>query len=140
MLELHYRYRWVIKCLTDLELKYPEELKGLRDIGETVASNIHEFFDKEENKRTLKELEEAGVRICKSEEDQEKEEKLKGLTFVFTGGLDSYTRQEAKDLVQQLGGRAVSSVSSNVDYLVRGENAGSKLEEAESRLSMKKSS
>lgn len=55
---------------------------------------------------------------------------LSGKTFVFTGGLDNFTRQEAKDLVERLGGRAVSAISSKVDFLVVGKEPGSKLDEA----------
>jgi DNA ligase (NAD+) len=55
---------------------------------------------------------------------------LSGKTFVFTGSLENFTRAEAKNLVERLGGRATSSVSGNTDYLVTGENPGSKLEDA----------
>jgi DNA ligase (NAD+) len=122
-----------VECVTELKSKSRDDLMELRDIGNTVADSVHNFFDRKENIRIVEQLEDAGVRVCKSQKEKEKKDTLEGLTFVFTGGLENYTRDEAKELVESLGGRAVGSVSGNVDYVVRGEEPGSKLEEAEER-------
>jgi len=119
-----------VECVGDLKSKSREELMELQDIGETIADSIHKFFNHGENIEMVKKLEKVGVRVCKSKEEKEKKDTLEGLTFVFTGGLENYTRDEAKELVESLGGRAVGSISSKVDYVVQGENPGSKLEEA----------
>ncbi len=64
------------------------------------------------------------------EREEKRETSLTGKGFVFTGNLEHYTRQEAKDLVEKMGARAVSSVSQKTDYVVVGENAGSKYDKA----------
>ncbi|WP_178915657.1 NAD-dependent DNA ligase LigA [Natronomonas gomsonensis] len=106
-----------------------EELRAVEGIGETVASEIEEFFDSERNREVIADLRAHGV------EPQEAEtagDALEGLTFVFTGSLEGMTREEAQELVEVNGGSATSSVSGNTDYLVVGENPGqSKREDAE---------
>ena len=106
-----------------------EELREVEGIGEVVAGEIREFFDSERNRAVL-----AGLldHVTPQETDVETGDALEGLTFVFTGALDGYTRSEAQALVERNGGAATSSVSGNTDYLVAGENPGaSKLEDAE---------
>ncbi|MEF8867970.1 MAG: NAD-dependent DNA ligase LigA [Haloarculaceae archaeon] len=106
-----------------------EELRDVEGIGEVVAGEIREFFDSERNRAVL-----AGLldHVTPQETDVETGDALEGLTFVFTGALDGYTRSEAQALVERNGGTATSSVSGNTDYLVAGENPGaSKLEDAE---------
>ncbi|WP_221929971.1 NAD-dependent DNA ligase LigA [Fodinibius sediminis] len=119
-----------IECVTDLESSSREDLMKLNDIGSAVAESVQHFFDRKENIGMIKNLEAAGVQVCKSKEEREKKDTLAGLTFVFTGALESYTREEAKELVERRGGRAVGSISSKVDYLVQGTEPGSKLDEA----------
>ena len=106
-----------------------EELREVEGIGEVVAGEIREFFDSERNRAVLAGLLE---HVTPQETDVETGDALEGLTFVFTGALDGYTRSEAQALVERNGGAATSSVSGNTDYLVAGENPGaSKLEDAE---------
>ena len=107
-----------------------DELLAIKDIGPVVAKEIKEWFEKDKNKKLIADLKEAGVKIKAPEK---KSSDLEGKTFVFTGSLDSFTRKEAKDKVLALGGRPTSSVSSNTDFLVVGDNPGSKLEEAKSK-------
>jgi DNA ligase (NAD+) len=99
-----------------------DELRAVDDVGETVAAEIRGFFDAEGNRRVIERLREAGVEPQPVETGGGDE--LDGLTFVFTGSLDGYTRGEAQDLVEAHGGSATSSVSGNTDYLVVGANPG----------------
>jgi len=105
-----------------------KQLEEIEDIGPRVASSIVEFFDQEKNIDLIEELKENGVKIKKFR--QEALEELEDLTFVFTGSLDDFTREEAQNEVRKRGGDPASSVSSNTDYIVVGENPGSKLEKA----------
>jgi DNA ligase (NAD+) len=105
-----------------------ERLQEVDDVGEIVAEEIHEFFRSERNREVVEALRERGVEP--QEAEVERGDELAGLTFVFTGALD-YTRSEAQALVEAHGANATSSVSGNTDYLVAGEGAGSKLDDAE---------
>jgi DNA ligase (NAD+) len=104
-----------------------ERLLEIRDVGPEVARGILEFLGEKKNREQIRRLLEAGVRpTWKRRSDGA----LSGKRFVFTGGLESLTRQEARHLVEVLGGTVTSSVSKNVDYVVSGEEAGSKLKKA----------
>jgi DNA ligase (NAD+) len=106
-----------------------EELLTVMGIGENTASAVVSFFRNRKNLSVIRKLKKAGVTM----EGKAKKEgalPLKGKSFVFTGELGRYSRREAQGLVESLGGRAVSSVSKNTDYLVAGENPGSKFEKA----------
>jgi len=105
-----------------------EELSNIHEIGPIVAENIHSFFSEEKNINTVRSLMDQGL-VLKTPSKEEKK-KLEGKTFVFTGALDNYTRNEARELVESFGGRSTSSVSGNTDYLVAGENPGSKADKA----------
>lgn len=113
--------------LKDFEL---EQLSELQDVGPIVAESIYDFFHNEANLHLIEQLSEAGVNIA-SEPDENKSDKLEGKSFLFTGSLSKFTRDEAKEMVEQNGGRNISSVSKKLDYLVVGENAGSKRTKAE---------
>lgn len=105
-----------------------QDFKEIKDIGPVVAGSIREWFGDERNKKLLKRLEKVGVRV-----KQEKGllgGKLKGLSFVLTGSLDSMTREEAKEAIARKGGDVNSSVSGKTDYVVAGKDPGSKLDEA----------
>ncbi|MGZ0747887.1 NAD-dependent DNA ligase LigA [Haloparvum sp. AD34] len=105
-----------------------DEFETVEDIGATVAEEIHDFLSHERNRETIEELRELGVDPQSVE--AETGEELEGLTFVFTGAL-SVPRSEAQELVERHGANATSSVSSNTDYLVVGEDPGtSKREDA----------
>jgi len=107
-----------------------EDLEDINEIGPEIAESVHHFFQEKQNRKSLEEFSEAGVEVRKMKKEKG-EMPLEGKTFVFTGELEKYTRDEVKRKVESLGGRATSSVSSNTDYLVRGEEPGSKLDEAE---------
>lgn len=104
-----------------------EELEKIPDIGPRVSSSIVEWFKQERNKKLVEDLKKAGVKI---EAPKKTGEKLKGKTLVFTGNLSSMTRDQAKKKVYLLGGDAAGSVSNKTDYVVVGENAGSKVNKA----------
>ncbi|MGD2126892.1 MAG: NAD-dependent DNA ligase LigA [Desulfobacteraceae bacterium] len=112
-------------------LQSPErdDLEKTREIGAEIARSVTQFFAEEENRHVLERLEKAGVKVEKMPAEK-KALPLEGQTFVFTGKLEQYTRDEAQRRVEDLGGRATSSVSGETDYAVVGEDPGSKLEEA----------
>jgi DNA ligase (NAD+) len=106
-----------------------EDLVAVDQIGPQIAESICSFFGSTQNMNSIRRMFELGVspKPVKGPEEQP----LEGKTFVFTGSLEGFSRDEAEELVESLGGRAASSVSGNTDYLVRGEDPGSKLEKAE---------
>lgn len=101
-----------------------EDLESINEIGPEVADSIVNFFSSERNLTLIDDLKKAGISY--QSEGRQKNDTLEGLKFVFTGRLEGYSRSEAEELVERLGGRATSSVSSVTDYLVAGENPGSK--------------
>lgn len=117
------------KSLDNLRQAEGDDLEETPEIGPEIARSVEHFFKQKENKKVLQDLSKEGVKV---EEMSSKREELplQGKTFVFTGELGSYTRSEAKDLVETLGGRATSSISGETDFLVEGKNPGSKLDEA----------
>ncbi|MFO8055259.1 MAG: NAD-dependent DNA ligase LigA [Bacteroidales bacterium] len=115
--------------LQDLQKASVEELLDIQEIGPRIAKSIHHFFRQKKNQRVINKLKEAGVKP-KLMQTTEKSFPLEGTKFVFTGSLDELTRDEASQAVEDLGGRAVSSVSGETDYVVAGENPGNKLDQA----------
>lgn len=105
------------------------EVERIPEVGPEIAESVVDFFSRPENKKVLDDLENAGVKV-KNMSKKGGELPLKGKTFVFTGNLENYTREGAKRAVEDLGGRATSSVSGQTDFLVSGEDPGSKLDEA----------
>jgi len=120
------------KTLGDLMQASEEELQKIEEIGPQVAHSIVTFFSEDENRQVIREIREAGLTLGNPYAEEEAQP-LEGLTFVFTGSLERWTRDEVKRFVEQLGGRATSSVSGETDYVVAGPGAGSKLGEAKSR-------
>jgi len=106
-----------------------EELEKMKDIGPVVAKSIRSWFSTKENKELLKKFKKVGVKII-SQKSKVKNQKLRGLAFVLTGALKSMNREEAKKKIRALGGDVSSSVSKETDYLVVGENPGSKYNKA----------
>jgi DNA ligase (NAD+) len=106
-----------------------EALLEIKGIGENTASSVVSFLENKKNLTVIEKLQKAGVRM---EKEIEKGVKLplSGKKFVFTGEIERYTRREAKDLVEKLGARATGSVSKSTDFVVVGENPGSKIEDA----------
>jgi DNA ligase (NAD+) len=111
-----------------------DDLRALRDIGPEVAQSIAAFFDEERNRQEVKALLDADIELSNPlYAGEDGDTPLQGLTFVFTGELERWTREEVQRLVERLGGRATSSVSGQTDYVVAGPGAGSKLDEAQER-------
>jgi DNA ligase (NAD+) len=106
-----------------------EGLLEADDVGEVMAESVLVFFNQTKAKQLIGEFKKAGLRL-NQELIKPVSLALKGKTFIFTGELVSFSRELAKAKVEELGGRWVSAVSKNVDYLVAGENAGSKYEKA----------
>jgi DNA ligase (NAD+) len=109
-----------------------ERLLQIHGIGESMAKSIVDFFAKERTKTMLQEFEVAGVNMKTLGERKKKEGILSGKKFVLTGTLKNYTRSQAKENLESLGATVVDSVSKNIDALIAGDEAGSKLEKARS--------
>ncbi|MCK4453845.1 NAD-dependent DNA ligase LigA [Candidatus Parcubacteria bacterium] len=119
--------------ITDIKKMPQENLEQIKGIGPKATESIKHWFSQKENIDLLKELEKAGVRIEKvypPAGGAEKSEKLKGKTFVFTGELKTISREKAKEKVKALGGKTPNSINKNTDFLVLGQNPGSKYEKA----------
>jgi len=120
--------------LKDLYHISPERITDIKQMGEKTATSISRFFNDPENLKTLDILLKYGLEISNPDykgEEVRKELPLKGLTFVITGTLPR-PRKEVQDMIEEMGGRASGSVTSNTDYLIVGESPGSKLEKARS--------
>ena len=101
----------------------------LNEIGPSIASSITVFFSNEKNKSMVDLLKTAGLRF-EVELDETNAENLAGSSFVLTGSLEKFTREEAKSEIEKRGGKVSSSVSSKTSFVLAGESAGSKLEKA----------
>jgi DNA ligase (NAD+) len=108
-----------------------ETLTDIPDVGPEVAHSIVAFFEDDDNRAVIDEIRDAGLTLTNPY--AEEEAPLDGLTFVFTGSLDDWTRSEVQRFVEQHGANATSSVSGNTDYVVAGPGAGSKRDDAEAR-------
>lgn len=112
-----------------------EDFLTIDEIGEKIAQSITAFFKEEQNLKLIDKLRKAGVNLqqrsaLSDQEGQKTEHPWKGKTFVLTGTLSDYTRSQAKALIEERGGRVTSSVSKKTDYVLVGENPGSKLDKA----------
>lgn len=108
-----------------------EELDDIPEIGSTVAQSVRDWFDDAGNVALCERLKAAGVRTeVQRKKKKVLDEKFVGKQFVLTGTLKSFTRDDARALIEARGGRVMSSVSKKTDYVVAGEEAGSKLEKA----------
>jgi DNA ligase (NAD+) len=105
------------------------DLEDIDEIGPEIAQSVRKFFEEKENRQVLKRLQNKGIEV-KPLRQQKKGSSLRDKIFVFTGSLKNYTRREAQAQVEHRGGRAMSSVSDNTDYVVVGKNPGRKLEGA----------
>jgi DNA ligase (NAD+) len=108
-----------------------EELDDIHEIGLAVALSVHEWFRNPMHIDLIERLRSAGVKMETDGDDVQADERFAGKTFVLTGKLEKYTRDEAAALIEARGGRVSSSVSKKTDYVVAGEDAGSKLTKAE---------
>jgi DNA ligase (NAD+) len=116
------------KTLDSLMAAMEDDLLAIRDIGPEVAGSIIGFFNEESNRKVIEKFRKAGVRPV--EKSRPKDTRLAGKSFVFTGTLNKLTRNEAKEIVESLGASAPDSVTKATDYVVAGEEPGSKLAKA----------
>lgn len=128
--ELFARHYRSLDELTDVSR---DELERIDGIGPRTAESVVEWFTHEPNREMVEKLQRAGVSFESQQPPAEKlqDAPLANLTFVLTGSLPTMTRREATDVIEQHGGRVTSSVSGNTDYLVAGENPGSKYDNAQ---------
>jgi DNA ligase (NAD+) len=120
-------------AIDELEKASKERLAQIEGIGPERAESIHQFFQSGTGKKMIADLRSLGVKLTEDARPKPKTSAagdLTGKTFVVTGTLQKYSREEIEDLIKQLGGKATGSVSKKTDYVVAGEKAGSKLEKA----------
>ena len=113
--------------IEELERASAEDLQKIPEIGPEIARGIAAFFRQESNRKVIRRMLDAGLEV---KAERAKSRKLGGKKFVFTGTLERFSREEAERIVEDLGGRATSSVSRETDYVVVGANPGSKLDTA----------
>ncbi len=118
-----------LESLDELVSASKEDLEAIEGIGPIVAESIHNFFAEKSNRKTIDRLLGSGIKI-KTPGTREKSTPLADKTFVFTGSLENFSRSEAKKAAERCGGKTASSVSKNTDYVVIGENPGSKADRA----------
>lgn len=106
-----------------------EEISNIKDIGPVIAHSIYDWFRDPKNQELINELNEIGIEI-EELKTEAKKLTLNGLTFVLTGELKSFSREQAKEKIRELGGNPSSGISKNTDYVIIGENSGSKYDKA----------
>jgi len=105
-----------------------EDLERVQDVGPKVAAAVHEFFAIEKSRALVERFQELGLKM--TAEKKQKSTQLEGLTFVLTGTFPTLSREEAKEKIEAAGGKVSGSVSKKTNYVVAGEEAGSKLAKA----------
>jgi len=118
------------KNLSNLMNASEEDLLEIFEIGPEIANSILSFFKEKRNQNEIEKMKKFGIKAVFISEQKEKSTLLSGKSFVFTGGLKELKRDEAKSIIEELGGKATSTVSANTDYVVVGESPGSKYEKA----------
>ena len=108
-----------------------EELTNIPDIGETIAQSIVNYFSNENNQQLIKELKKIGLNMKYTKEETQESEEFNGKTFVLTGSLEIFTRNEAEEKIEALGGKTSSSVSKKTAAVIVGKNPGSKYTKAQ---------
>ena len=119
-----------VNHLLDFKTFSLEQLQNLEDVGPKVAGSIHHFFSNNNNIEMLEELEKLGLQLKNEKKQLTAAGNLAGVSFLFTGTLPTLKRSEAEAMAEQNGGLIVSGVSAKLNYLVVGEDTGSKLEKA----------
>ena len=119
-----------VNHLLDFKKFSLEELQNLEDVGPKVAGSIHHFFSNKSNIEMLEQLEKLGLQLKNQKKQLSSGGNLQGQTFLFTGTLPTLKRSEAEAIAEENGGQILSGVSAKLNYLVVGEDAGSKLEKA----------
>jgi len=106
------------------------DLQSIQGIGPQIAESVVRFFADKHNQRIINRLKAAGVQMLEKKKSTRTSQKFSNKSFVLTGALASMTREEAKQRIESLGGKVVSSISKNTDFVIVGTDAGSKLEKA----------
>jgi len=119
------------KSLDDLKNAEVSDLVEINDIGDVIAQNIYQFFKDENNIKLIDSLFDKGVKIAYKEFNLQNNDYFTGKTVVLTGTLEKYTRENATEILENLGAKVSGSVSSKTDYVLAGINAGSKLTKAQ---------
>lgn len=118
------------KELDNLMVATEEELTTIPDIGEIIAKSVIEYFNDNHHRSVVEELKEIGLNTKYLGQEVEENSEFNGKTFVLTGSLQLFTREEAEEKIEQLGGKASSSVSKKTSAVIVGSNPGSKYEKA----------
>lgn len=126
-----------VNHLLDFTAYSLEQLQELEDVGPKVAGSVYQFFSNEQNIELLQQLEKIGLQFKNVKKELHSSDNLSGQTFLFTGTLLKLKRSAAEAMVEEHGGKLVSTVSSKLNYLVVGEDAGSKLEKAKKIATVK---
>ena len=126
-----------VSHLLDLKNFSLEDLQNLEDVGPKVAGSIHHFFSNSSNIEMLEQLEKIGLQLNNEKKEENAEGNLNGQTFLFTGTLPTLKRSDAEAMAEANGGQILSGVSTKLNFLVVGEDAGSKLEKAKKINSVK---
>jgi DNA ligase (NAD+) len=119
-----------VNHLLDFRKYSLEDLQNLEDVGPKVAGSIHHFFSNRDNIKILEQLEKLGLQLKNVKKQLTTGSNLSGQTFLFTGTLPTLKRSEAEAMVEENGGQILGGVSAKLNYLVVGEDAGSKLDKA----------
>ena len=114
-----------------------EHLQEMEDVGPKVADSVYGFFHNDQNIQLLQRLEDIGLQLKNEKKELHTSSTLKGQTFLFTGTLNKLKRSEAEAIVEENGGGILNGVSSKLNYLVVGEDAGSKFEKAKKIATIK---
>ncbi|MFN3873223.1 MAG: NAD-dependent DNA ligase LigA [Ignavibacterium sp.] len=109
-----------------------DEILSVYEIGPSISRSVKQFFSDKHNLELIEKLKKAGLRFSTEQKKPVKDNFFKDKTFVLTGTLLSFSRDEAAERIKKLGGKTASSVSKNTDYVIAGEKAGSKLDKAKS--------
>lgn len=109
-----------------------EEILSVYEIGPSISRSVKQFFSDKHNLELIEKLKKAGLNFSSEQKKPVKDNFFKDKTFVLTGTLSSFSRDEAAARIKRLGGKVASSVSKNTDYVIAGEKAGSKLDKAKS--------
>jgi DNA ligase (NAD+) len=126
-----------VEHILDFKNFTEEQLRQMEDVGIKVADSIYRFFKDDANIKMIEKLGQLGVSLINQKKQVAENDSLLGQTFLFTGTLNQLKRSDAEALVEKNGGKIVSGVSSKLNYLVVGEDAGSKLEKAKKITSVK---
>lgn len=120
----------IYKNLDNLMQASLEDLSCQNDVGEITAKSIYEFFRQEQTIDLINKLKQSGVNTNLLEEENS-DNRFEGKTFVLTGSLQNFTRDEASNIIEKFGGKTSGSVSKKTNYVLAGEEAGSKLNKAQ---------